>query len=122
MRKVSRGTDFRGVLRYNAKNRLIGGNMTSSEGNYQAVIKVRRNTTFDKEQSAANKIVVAINKAFGDPKVSGVRRPFRMAGFWNKKPERDDEITQIDWGLSSPEAICELSTVIERPRFAHVRQ
>ena len=29
MRKVSRGTSFRGVLDYNAKNRLIGGNMLS---------------------------------------------------------------------------------------------
>lgn len=82
----------------------------SSEGNYQAVIKTRRNAAFEKEQSAANRIVVRLNKASGDPKVSGVRRPFRMSGFRNKKPGRGDVITQIDWGLSSPGAICDVAS------------
>lgn len=97
----------------------------SSDGNYQAVIKIRRKPEFEKEQVVANCIVVALNKACGDPKISGVRRPFRMAGFWNKKPERGGVITEINWGLSSPSVICEKCTAemdAERERFLFALQ
>lgn len=82
----------------------------SSDGNYQAVIKIRRKPEFEKEQSAANCIVVALNKACGDPKISGVRRPFRLAGFRNKKPGRGGVITEINWSQCSPSVICEKCT------------
>ncbi len=66
----------------------------SSHDNYQAVIKLPRGD-YGHEQSEANKIVTALNKQYGDPNLSGVIRPFRMAGFSNKKPGRDDAFTRV---------------------------
>ena len=66
----------------------------SSEDNYQAVIKARREGRRD-EQSIANQLVVDLNRKYGDPKISGVIRPFRMAGFSNKKPGRRDMFTVV---------------------------
>ncbi len=66
----------------------------SSENNFQAVIKARREGRKD-EQSIANQLVVDLNKKYGDPKLTGVIRPFRMAGFSNKKPGRRDVFTVV---------------------------
>ena len=66
----------------------------SSHDNFQAIIKLPRDQ-FRNEQTHANKIVTALNKQYGDPNLSGVVRPFRMAGFSNKKPGRSDAFTKI---------------------------
>jgi hypothetical protein len=74
----------------------------SSAGNRQAVLKVRKEPRQD-EQKAANAVVVDLNMRFGDPKFSGVIHPFRMAGFSNKKPGRDNAFTRI---LKAAGGIC----------------
>lgn len=67
---------------------------SSSNGNYQAVIKVRKED-FKHEQQIANKLVVNLNSEFGDPKFSGVVHPFRLAGFSNKKPGKNNFFTKV---------------------------
>lgn len=47
------------------------------------------------EQQHANKLVVQLNNNFGDPGFTGVVHPFRLAGFNNKKPGRENAITEI---------------------------
>lgn len=66
----------------------------SSAGNRQAILKVPKEQGRD-EQKAANAVVVDLNRRFGDEKLSGVIHPFRMAGFSNKKPGRDNAFTRI---------------------------
>jgi hypothetical protein len=66
----------------------------SSAGNLQAIFKIHR-IDQPREQKAANALVVTLNKAYGDPKLSGVIHPFRMAGFANKKPGRNNAFTRV---------------------------
>lgn len=66
----------------------------SSAGNRQAVLKVPKEQGRD-EQKAANEVVVNLNRRFGDAAFSGVIHPFRMAGFSNKKPGRNNAFTRI---------------------------
>lgn len=66
----------------------------SSAGNRQAVLKVPKSSGRD-EQKAANAVVVDLNRRYGDPNFSGVIHPFRMAGFSNKKPGRNNAFTKI---------------------------
>lgn len=66
----------------------------SSAGNWQAVLRVPKERDRD-EQRAANEVVVSLNRRFGDPAFSGVVHPFRMAGFSNKKPGRNNAFTRI---------------------------
>lgn len=68
----------------------------SSDNNKQAVIIINKESASN-EQSLANNIVSRLNKKFGDKKFSGVIHPFRMAGFSNKKEERNNFITKIDY-------------------------
>lgn len=66
----------------------------SSAGNRQAILKVPKEPGRD-EQKAANAVVVDLNRRYGDPNFSGVIHPFRMAGFSNKKPGRNNAFTKI---------------------------
>lgn len=67
---------------------------SSSNDNFQAIIKVVKKGHPD-EQKIANKLVVSLNEKYGDPKFSGVVHPFRMAGFSNKKAGRNNFITRV---------------------------
>lgn len=71
---------------------------SSSENNFQAILKVKKEKHRD-EQSIANKVVVEINSKYGDPKFSGVVHPFRMAGFSNKKANKNNFITKVIEGM-----------------------
>ena len=53
----------------------------TSPGNYQAVLKV----SSDLEEQATNEFFKAINREIGDPKITGLKHPFRLAGFQNRK-------------------------------------
>jgi hypothetical protein len=64
----------------------------SSHENWQAIIKIPKAAN---EQSQANTLVSELNRQYGDPKFSGVVHPFRMAGFSNKKPGRDNAFTRV---------------------------
>lgn len=66
----------------------------SSAGNRQAILKLAKEPGRD-EQKAANTVVVDLNRRYGDPNFSGVIHPFRMAGFSNKKPGRNNAFTKI---------------------------
>ncbi|WP_448807760.1 relaxase/mobilization nuclease domain-containing protein [Aminobacterium mobile] len=69
---------------------------TSSRDNWQAVLKVSRKENTKEEQSAANELMRRINvEVGGDSKISAVVHPFRLAGFQNKKPNRENEYTRI---------------------------
>jgi len=57
----------------------------SSPGNLQAVI-IADKVQGQHEQSNANYLVQGLNKAYGDPKFTGVIHPFRLSGFMNQKP------------------------------------
>lgn len=74
----------------------------SSDGNRQAVLKVKKEQGRE-EQKAGNAVVVDLNRRFGDPAFSGVIHPFRMAGFSNKKPGRGNAFTRI---LKAAGGIC----------------
>lgn len=76
----------------------------SSKNNWQAILRVPRKENTKEEQSAANILMKKINvEAGGDSKISAVIHPFRLAGFRNKKPERENEYTRIL--AANPDAI-----------------
>jgi hypothetical protein len=66
----------------------------SSTNNMQAVLVVPKIERVD-EQTVANRVVVALNKRYGDPKLTGVRHAFRLAGFWNKKEGKGNPSTTV---------------------------
>lgn len=66
----------------------------SSENNVQAVLKLPRQNE-PQEQKAAHRLMVHLNRTWGDANISGVTHPFRMAGFSNKKPGRNNVFTRI---------------------------
>ena len=82
----------------------------SSNGNFQAVIKVEK-LACKNEQSFANSVVLELNGKYGDPKFSGVVHPFRLAGFSNKKPGRGNVFTQIIQDKSF-KAVCSKTTCL----------
>ncbi|MBE3830785.1 hypothetical protein HJ178_24800, partial [Vibrio parahaemolyticus] len=47
-----------------------------------------QNPLTKKDREIANKVVVGLNKRYGDENFTGVSHPFRMAGFSNKKLTR----------------------------------
>jgi hypothetical protein len=53
----------------------------TSPGNYQAVLKV----SSDLDEQATNEFFKAINREIGDEKITGLKHPFRLAGFQNRK-------------------------------------
>ena len=64
----------------------------SSENNQQVILKVKKERASGFEQSAANDLMIELNKKYGgDEKINGVRHNFRMTGFLNRKPERRKE-------------------------------
>jgi hypothetical protein len=76
----------------------------SSAGNVQAILKVVKAEISKNEQSIANRVVIDINKRFGDAELEGVAHPFRTAGYCNKKEGKDDHPTIIL--TVSPNHIC----------------
>lgn len=108
----------------------------TSDDNYQAVIKIPKEIITlgeDAEQSAANQLVENLNKSYGDPKLSGVVHPFRLAGFSNKKSDRKNALTRI---VKAMAGICAVSVdmlavirnalktnpVQPKPKKTHVEQ
>ncbi|EHL0150996.1 relaxase/mobilization nuclease domain-containing protein [Vibrio parahaemolyticus] len=75
----------------------------SSRYNYQAIFRVPK-TTDEKDREIANKVVVGLNKRYGDENFTGVSHPFRMAGFSNKKPTRNNFFTRL---ISSSANACQ---------------
>lgn len=74
----------------------------SSKDNRQAIFKIPKQGD-PEEQTAANAVVVELNRKHGDKNFSGVVHPFRMAGFRNKKAGRNNAFTLI---LSTSKALC----------------
>lgn len=86
---------------------------SSSEGNWQAVIRVPKMEKSSAEQSAGNLLMQRLNHlpdgCGGDKQISAVVHPFRMTGFRNKKPERNDFQSKIaDWAPGQ----CERATAL----------
>jgi hypothetical protein len=57
----------------------------TSRGNYQAVVKV----SAELEERATNEWFKALNRDLGDEKITGLRHPFRLAGFQNRKDKHE---------------------------------
>ncbi|GAK34375.1 hypothetical protein JCM17846_33550 [Iodidimonas nitroreducens] len=66
----------------------------SGVGNCQAILKLPKKDGPD-EQAAANKLVVELNHQFGNPDYTAITSRFRLAGFSNRKPGRDNVFTRI---------------------------
>lgn len=67
----------------------------SSDNNKQAILICARNPDDPDEQTHANEVTAGINKKYGDAKLSGAVRAFRMAGFANKKEGKGSPFTRI---------------------------
>ena len=92
--------------------------LASSPTNYQAILKAPRQDTSSAEQSAANKVVGSINRYVGDKRLSGVIHPFRVAGYSNRKPGKDQAFVRL---INAPGGECQRTTErlqIARERFA----
>lgn len=64
--------------------------LESSTGNYQAIITVPKlGTPHDKD--VGNRLSDALNREYGDPKLSGAIHPHRAPGFENRKPKHQRE-------------------------------
>lgn len=105
----------------------------SSAGNYQCILKIPRKS-FDPdshsaklEKRAANALALSINDKYGDRQAGRIDQIFRVAGFANKKPTRNDYYTQIDWGKCRLGAVCmtasnELDDMRDAVRLAAVQK
>jgi hypothetical protein len=102
----------------------------SSPGNLQAIVLATKIEATRAEQSAANQVVMDLNRRFGDPSFSGVVHPFRMAGFCNAKPEhagrqrplvryRDDVVTIGPPGSTDPAADDRLTAARKKCQERH---
>lgn len=60
----------------------------SSPGKYQSVLRVPAKTTV---WERVNEFFKSINERIGDPKITGLRHPFRLAGFRNVKPKYESQ-------------------------------
>lgn len=84
----------------------------SSAGNYQCVLKVPRKNhdagsdAAKLEKRAANALALSINDKYGDRQAGRIDQVFRVAGFSNKKPNRNNEFTKVDWGRCILGAVC----------------
>lgn len=64
--------------------------LESSPGNYQAIITVPKlGTPHDKD--VGNRLAEALNREYGDPKLSGAIHPHRAPGYENRKPKHRRE-------------------------------
>lgn len=93
----------------------------SSHDNWQAIIKLPKASL--NEQKEANELVGELNRRYGDPRFSGVVHPFRLAGFSNKKPGRNNAFTVV---REAVQRICAkasdmLSTIKDRVEKASKR-
>lgn len=85
---------------------------TSSKDNFQAIIRVPKKEVSTEEQSAANELLRTLNHlpdgCGGDKSISAPRHPFRMVGFNNKKPNKNNVQTKIEY--MKPDTTCERAT------------
>lgn len=64
--------------------------LESSLGNYQAIVTVTKlGTAHDKD--VGNRLSDALNREYGDPKLSGAIHPHRAPGYENRKPKHRRE-------------------------------
>jgi hypothetical protein len=63
--------------------------MESSRGSFQAILKVA--AAYPK--AAVNRWFKDLNRARGDERITGLRHPFRLAGFENRKEKHLDPAT-----------------------------
>ncbi len=85
---------------------------TSSQDNFQVILKAPKTEVSPAEQSAANFLLQRLNclpdGCGGDRGISGAIHPFRVCGFQNKKTGRGDFLTKIE--LYRPGAVCPVAT------------
>lgn len=100
----------------------------SSADNYQAILRVPKAEVSSEEQSCANILLQKLNAlpdgCGGDRAISAPRHPFRMTGFNNKKPARNNVQTKIE--SLKPGEVCSKATeemeAIREARAAYRRR
>lgn len=93
-------TTYKELLSNGYKPNLV---QESSKDNYQAIFRVPKLDDKDDRQ-IANKIVVGLNRKYGDANFTGVSHPFRMAAFSNKKQGKNNYFTRL---ISVSVNVCE---------------
>ena len=86
----------------------------SSDGNFQVVLRVPKHGSSEKgtpERIASNRLALNVNQKYGDAGAGRAEQNFRIPGYRNKKSGRKDFVTTIDWGNSSPGAVCERASL-----------
>jgi hypothetical protein len=80
----------------------------SSDDNFQAIIKIPRTNSDSKsvEHETVNKLFKDIDKLYGEANIQGgVVHAFRMAGFSNRKPNKNGRFTIVK--ATNPGVVCE---------------
>lgn len=62
----------------------------SSQGNFQAVLKIHAVADPDIARAAANAVAVELNTKYGDPQIVNGSQAFRLPGFENHKPKHQE--------------------------------
>ena len=98
---------------------------TSSKDNFQAIIRVPKKEVSTGEQTAGNLMLRELNHLpdgyGGDKSISAPRHPFRMVGFHNKKPNKHNLQTKIEY--MKPDTTCERATKeLERIRTVRLEE
>jgi hypothetical protein len=89
--------------------------LESSPGNYQAILKVPKlGARYDRE--IGNALTLALNRKYGDPKLSGAVHPHRAPGYQNRKPahQRDDGTYPTVALVASDGGECERALTLSR--------
>lgn len=86
--------------------------METSKDNYQFVYLLDNKIDYgnskkklgkEKDRNDYNEFFIELNRKFGDKTINGLRHPFRLAGYANKKKDRDNFFTKIIYANSNPD-------------------
>lgn len=85
----------------------------TSDNSTQAVLKVPKGKV---DKNKANEFFKSINREIGDSKITGLKHPFRLAGFRNVKPKhrREDDLFPLVKIVEARRKLCErtISTIM----------
>jgi hypothetical protein len=97
--------------------------LETSPGNYQAILKMPKlGTPYDRE--IGNALTSALNRKYGDPKLSGAVHPHRAPGYQNRKPahQRDDGTYPTVALVASDGGECERALTLCRQLASHLER
>lgn len=76
--------------------------LETSHQNFQAIYVIHNKINYnlskkkiEEERKIYHRVFTALNQSYGDEKISGLRHPFRLASYANKKPNREQIFVKI---------------------------